>query len=69
MYIVKEERKPYLSSAVDFHRTLQQKIFIVNLCSQNIQTVQRGSSGVCCVQSALLSLLWTDGERPIQGHH
>lgn len=36
---------------------------------QNIPSVPGDSSGVCRVQSALLSLLRSHGEHPVQRHH
>lgn len=36
---------------------------------QNVPSVPRNSSGICCVQSALLSLLRSHGKRPVQRHY
>lgn len=69
MDVVKEERKFIFVLLRTFIGHCGRKHLWSILCSQNIQTVQRGSSGVCCVQCALLSLLWSYGERSIKGHN
>lgn len=61
MDIVKDERKLSFSSAVDFHRTLQQKIFIVNFVfSEHTDSAEGFLRGLLCPVCSAVSamVLW-----------
>lgn len=58
MYVVKEERQLYLSSAVDFLRTLQQKIFIVNFVfSEHTDSAEGFLRGLLCPVCSAVSAM------------
>lgn len=55
---IKEERKLYLSSAVDFHRTLQQEIFIVNFVfSEHTDSAEGFLRGLLCPVCSAVSVM------------
>lgn len=58
MDVVKEERKLYLSSVVNIHKTLQQKILIVNFVfSEHTDSAEGFLRGLLCPVCSAVSAM------------